>query len=275
MFYNKVINDSICYFKFNECRDLQYLSYTKDDYSLLIYPIFRLVWKLRGGNFKRFLAKMFKKIEHKQINHLIIDLSDNQGGSSILCDQLLYYLCDENKIKTFQDKIKLSPLLKHKHEEYYNQIKKDYNLENCKENILVDQGKPKDYFSIQKDENSLFYMDKPKKYDGNVYLIIGEKTFSSAALLAVMIKDNNIANQIVGSPISIKPSHFGEVLSWKLPRTNAYGCCSCKLFIRPNSTNKEETLFPDVEIWNTVEDDLNQKNKALEYLINNISGINQ
>ena len=86
-------------------------------------------------------------------------------------------------------------------------------------------------------------------------------------MLAAMIKDNHLSKLIVGSPMGMSPSHFGETVFFNLPNTGARGYCSTKQFIRPDKTNTEDNIYPDVEIYNSIDDLKNGENKPLEYLL--------
>jgi hypothetical protein len=74
--------------------------------------------------------------------------------------------------------------------------------------------------------------------------LVGNETFSSAAMVAVLLADNNLAT-IVGNPMGMGASHNGEVLEFKLPNTGTTGSLSCKKFIRPNALNKPDELKID------------------------------
>ena len=71
-----------------------------------------------------------------------------------------------------------------------------------------------------------------------------------------LARDNNIGI-IVGENSTYSPSHYGEVLPFRLPNTNVVGSVCCKYFVRPDSQHVDDkTLAPDVVI------DLSDKAKA-------------
>ena len=277
LFHYKIIEDkSICYFHYQECRDLQFLKFDKEEFKPL-YHLYYVAWWLRGGNFSKFLKKMFKEIDKKNIDNLIVDLRDNSGGSSILNEQFIEYITSSNKIKDYSEGFKLSELLKKSHPEYFNQVvsryKKIYHCDSIKLPIYLSPESP---FQINtssdsnclRDVNSPFYMKEPKKkFKGHIYIITGPKTFSSAAMLAIKLRDNNLVT-IVGTPMGQKPTQFGEFLKFKLPLTKVRGQVSCKKFYRPDrSKDNQPTLYPDIEIWNTINDKINGTDRAFDKLI--------
>jgi hypothetical protein len=78
---------------------------------------------------------------------------------------------------------------------------------------------------------------------GRIFVIIGRRTFSSAALNAVDFRNRTRAI-LVGEPTSASPNHFGEVKSLLLPATGLTVFHSTKHFT-PDKTNAD-TIHPDL-----------------------------
>ncbi len=79
----------------------------------------------------------------------------------------------------------------------------------------------------------------------NIYIIIGRKTFSSALLNALEIKEK-IDPVFIGEPTGGKPNHYGEVKNFRLPNSNLKVWYSTKYF--EFSSNNEDSLEPDIYI---------------------------
>ena len=277
LFHYKILKDkSICYFHYQECYDLQFLKFDKKNYKPL-YHLFYVAWWLRGGNFSNFLKKMFKEIEKKNIDNLIVDLRDNSGGSSILNEQFIEYITSSEKIKDYSEGLKLSNLLKKTHPAYFDKVvsryKKIYHCDSIKFPIYLSVESPVliDTFSDSnylRDINSPFYMKEPKKkFKGHIYILTGSNTFSSAAMLAIKLRDNNLVT-IVGTPMGQKPTQFGQFLNFRLPLTGVRGHVSSKkLYLPDRSKNNETTLYPDIEIWNTINNEINGRDIVFEKLL--------
>lgn len=76
-----------------------------------------------------------------------------------------------------------------------------------------------------------------------------------------LARDNHIG-MIVGASSTFSPSHYGEVLPYRLPNTDVVGTISCKFFARPDAEHiDDKTLVPDVAI------DLSDKEKAWEEIL--------
>ena len=85
-------------------------------------------------------------------------------------------------------------------------------------------------------------------------------TFSSANMLCVWVRDGNLG-VIIGEPSPNSPCHYGDILYLSLPNSHIFATVSHKRFIRPDESNTETMLIPDVQ---TSSDEAYQK--ALEYM---------
>ena len=89
---------------------------------------------------------------------------------------------------------------------------------------------------------------QPKIFDGQVVFVMGKRTFSSAGMLFTLARDNHIGT-IIGTTSTFSPSHYGEVLPYRLPNTGVLGSISCKFFARPDAaTVDDKCLEPDVKV---------------------------
>lgn len=76
--------------------------------------------------------------------------------------------------------------------------------------------------------------------------------------MMTLVRDNHLGT-IVGTNSTFSPSHYGEVLPYRLPNTGVIGTISCKFFARPDKEHiDDKTLVPDVAI------DLTDKVKAFD-----------
>lgn len=201
--------------------------------------------------FEDFLNSCLEEIEKNNIKKVIVDLRWNTGGSFILGNQLLYAL-NVDKYEGFSSDINVSELYKLQNGAI------DNNLTPVVDNSADDASSPKLTVGVEKIK---------RIFSGDVYFITSEWTFSSAVMLATIVKDNNLF-KIVGEPISERPSHFGEVLFLKLPNTNIVCSLSSKLFHRPNKLkDNEETLYPDVTIYKTYDDIKNGRDAVYEWIV--------
>ncbi|MFA6402701.1 MAG: S41 family peptidase [Salinivirgaceae bacterium] len=278
LFEYTVLKDlNTCYFKFSECADIQYVNANPGFMKPLPDWLIKFFWYFRGGDFHKFLRKMFNNIEDSHIDNLVIDLRENKGGTSILGYQLLDYLTDIEKIDDYSESIMLSDLLRNNHPAYFSEILLENNIDTSglKVPIMIEPKKSSqdEINKYLRAQDSPYFQSKPKqKFTGNVFVLVSNDTFSSAAMLAVLLSDNNIA-KTVGNAISTNPSHYGEVLEFTLKNTGVQGTLSCKIFIRPATGKGISELPIDIRISNSVLDTHNGNDKEFETLIKTISKI--
>ena len=237
---------SICYLQFNMC------------YDSLNYPQL-------GQRFDDFVEEMMAEIEDKSIQTLVVDVRNNGGGNSGLCDLLLSYLTDYDKMKNMGCKVRMSELL----------LKHQPNLSGVELNdgTKPDFGDVFDYWEIKRDNPEevasahRINHDPGKIFKGSVIFISGRGTYSSAGLLLTLARDNNIGT-IIGETSGHRPSHYGDVLSFNLPNTDTNATVSCRHFTRPNENlNNETELVPDVVL--NLSDYTIEKDPAWEWIIKN------
>lgn len=244
-FYYDVIDSlSVCYLQFNMC------------YDSLNYPQL-------GQRFDDFVEGMMAEIENKSIQTLVVDVRNNGGGNSGLCDLLLSYLTDYDKMKNMGCKVRMSELL----------IKHQPNLAGVELNdgTKPDFGDVFDYWEIKRENPEeaasahRINHDPDKIFKGNVIFISGMGTFSSAGLLLTLARDNNIGT-IIGETSGHRPSHYGDVLRFNLPNTDTNATVSCRHFTRPDKKlNSEIELVPDVVL--NLSDYTMEKDPAWDYIV--------
>ena len=223
--YQLFPDESICYLQFNQCVNAS------------DYP------------FATFLNDMFAKMEEGHIKTLVVDVQYNGGGSSQLCDELLAHLYPLRETKFFTTYIRFSDVMA-----AYNpriaEVKKNWEGDGHKDE-LYQQPAPKIPADYQ----------QPKVYGGQVVFVMGKKTFSSAGMLLTSARDNHIGT-IIGTTSTFTPSHYGEVLPYRLPNTGVLGSISCKFFARPDVATVDDTsMEPDVAI------NLDDKDGSWQYIV--------
>lgn len=97
----------------------------------------------------------------------------------------------------------------------------------------------------------------------NLVVLCDRYTFSSATMLCVYVRDGKLGT-LIGEPSSNLPSMYGDILYFALPNSHIYGTVSHKKFVRPDETNDERMLIPDIQ---TSSEDAYEA--AVEYLNRN------
>ncbi|MFH0733348.1 MAG: S41 family peptidase [bacterium] len=243
-FSYKIIKDkNLCYIQFNRFVDKRI-----GEMYINMLPWYKRwlakTYSFFGGNigipddyFEDFVNECVTNMKANNITKVLIDLRNNSGGSSYLGD-LLFYAFGVDKYKSFSADIKYSELLKMQMEAAGREYKPTTNNDTITDN-----------FAYTKNAEGVEKITQ--RINADVYVAVGEWTFSSAVMFATTAADNKIF-KVIGEPISERPSHFGEVLFMKLPNTKRVCTLSCKQFHRPDTTkDNDETLYPDVKIYKT------------------------
>ena len=218
--------------------DMEHIMHRHDsnyDYQLfpdqsICYLQFNQCVNTKDYPFAKFLDDMFAKMDE---------------------DELLVHLYPLDKMKFFTTYLRFSNLMA-----AYNPriaiAKKSWEDDGHK-NDLYQMPAPKIPTDFQ----------QPKPFEGQVVFVMGKRTFSSAGMLFTMARDNHIGT-IIGTTSTFRPSHYGEILPYRLPNTGVLGSISCKFFTRPDAaTVNDESMEPDVKI------NLDDKDASWRYILEN------
>lgn len=260
--YTILKDERACYLQWNTMMDIRVIGRLSFPMNLLAYPV---AWYKGIGYFDNFLERMFEGMQEEGVVTLIVDIRGNGGGSSPYGDQLLYHLDVPSNIRNLSTAIRFSPLYREffpeAYEGYAAGYSRKYGGKKLPDSLIVTS----DFMQADTSAGGSFrnvadpksgYYIKPDRttFNGNVYFLVGDGTFSSAIILASLVEDNKLFTT-VGQPTRGRPSHFGETLVLKLPNSGIVCRISCKKFFRPDtSKDSEDALYPDVIIWPTFED---------------------
>lgn len=281
-FYYKTDKEgNYAYLQMNTCLDYVSVKSEIASYTHLFIRPFALAYlkkqKKDARNFGLTLQSLFKEINEKEIDNLIIDLRNNTGGDERTGKQLLWYLDGTEDIKGFTTYINVS--------DYFRQtVKQDYKKYNRKyrekqgvpmpnrEVNLNDEIFGQSYFDDITQKDSPYLLDASiPKFKGKVYVLIGNMTFSAAQMLATTIADNKLSTMI-GHPTGNKPTGQTGFSLLKLPHTKNTVTLSYMFMERPDhSKNEERSLFPDIEISSGFQEFINGTDVGFEYIMREIN----
>ena len=154
----------------------------------------------------------------KGMNKVIIDVRGNPGGDSRTCEKLLKIL--GMKVPEYSMYLRYSP--KAAAQNGYKKTSGHYyhkgSVKKAKKNPKID------------------------------LIVLTDRSFSSATMLAVYVRDGKLG-RIVGEPSANMPCAYGDNIYFSLPNSGITGTLSHKQFIRPDVSRKNERmLVPDDEI---------------------------
>ncbi len=161
--------------------------------------------------FKLFLEGSFKTIKEENIKDLIIDISHNSGGDSSLNDLLIPYFTNKKYRQSSKRLWKISDI---SIEELNNRGFKEKYGDNYIEQFRVGDSNILDF-----DEEDDYTHEKPQYFfNGNTYVLIGHKTYSSANMLADAVSTYDLAT-LIGAATGEKTNDFGEQKTALLPHS--------------------------------------------------------
>lgn len=190
--------------------------------------------------FNKFLDETFEKINNENIANIIVDLRENGGGNSRLGNLLIEHIYDGKYTQANRMDIKISDeIIKH-----YIDLAKEENASDEEIQEMKDQymGSIGECISFGSGPSRQF-LDKAK-FEGDVYFLIGKRTFSSAVMLASTVKDYNIG-YLIGEETGGIATHYGDLYSFTLPNSDINMVVSHKYFVRPNGLDTGRGVLPD------------------------------
>ncbi|MCI5057974.1 MAG: S41 family peptidase [Flavobacteriales bacterium] len=290
----KIAKDSnICYFQYNACYDsLEIEEGLKDYVKPWLRPMARYFvrkqFKKQKPNsmlrqyvnfeepvFANFLEKMISEMETQNVENLIIDLRANNGGSLFTNLQLLYHLTDQEGLNHFDEKIYTSYVYRTVFNRDYDKISGAFRKKHKRsipEDTLVLKSSLIELplFETINNSNSAYYLPKSRKrFQGNVFVLFGPKTYSAGALLATLFKDHNLGITI-GTRVSNSAIGATNYTPFKLPRTKTKCSSSSTILIRPDTT-AGHLLEPDVWVEPSLKGILNGEDEAFDYILERIN----
>ena len=257
--YNIMPEKQLCYLRFS--------SFT-DHNTLKMYELYGMSVGMTEEqlaqipDFGLYLYEMFTEMNRQRIKTLVIDVRNNGGGNSKLCDQLLSWLKPIEEIREMSTMTRISKLW----ETQYPDMALTYREKFQKKGVAYRWGELYDLSILDHEESEKSEMDmmidqlfvmnhsRDSLFTGKVIFMQGKDTFSSAGMLITKAVDNGIGI-VIGENSVYTPSAYGDILTWELPNTHIQGFISHKIFVRPDASKKNESaIIPDIPLLETWED---------------------
>ncbi len=217
-------------------------------------------------DYEKFYQTNFKKIDSLNIEHLILDIQTNGGGTEGNENLLFSYLTNKVVQKYKQVTMLPKPYLKNKHKQGY--IEDKWNFKDT----IAKRGE----FTLFSDYYSDLGYKKPNQkliYDGKLYVLISGRTFSGGAEFASLIKMTNrgiFVGEETGGAYEGNVSGYSEYI--KLPKTNIEIKIPTVHFqINVIPEIKGRGVIPDYEVPQTWKDYLNGRNTKKDFTIKTIT----
>ena len=173
--------------------------------------------------FEGFIDESFAEAKALGVQTLIIDVRDNPGGNTDTAAYLASYIADE----PFR---------------LVSELKEKLNEDN--RGLFNYKGEPGDLL-LEEWEDYIDPQQGPLRFEGDVYLLIGEITYSSAIVLATTVKDYNMAI-LVGQQTGGFANQTAQGNLFNLPNSELRAYVPTRLLLRPSGDTAVHGVIPDV-----------------------------
>lgn len=192
-----------------ERKQLELCSYKIDKENSL--GIFTLNRCEMSAEYTDRLLEFFSAVRDNNIGNIAVDLRSNGGGTTEVINEFLRYI-NISDYKLFGG----------------TDIRIGGNLISYRDEITPNK-----------------HVDNA--FDGRVYVLTSQYTFSSAMDFATVIQDNGIG-KVIGEIPGNMPTAYGDKLGFQLPESKLLLGVSYKKFYRVDINKSEEPLIPDCTV---------------------------
>jgi hypothetical protein len=220
--------------------------------------------KTTKQKFSKFIQKVFKQIKNKKTESLIIDLRQNSGGEMLYANELFSYLAKDSY--RFLDKVEVTSNKKLT-ELRLTEISK-IAVHNPKRVAEGDSG----VYLVKENYYKFLAVQQPKKsgFKGNVYVLIGKKTFSAATLFSILAYSEK-RGLLIGEETGggAKGLNGGDFIDIALPITGLQLEVPVEKWVKiiPRYAYPNRGVIPHHLIQNSIEDELNNQDKVLQFTL--------
>ena len=217
-------------------------------------------------NFRPFCDSTFTIMKTKGYKNLVIDIRENVGGTTRLNDILFEYITNKpvtqfERVETKVSKDKKKDFIS-RNREYSGWFKWHhylwYPFYIRKNALRKEMMTSKNGTFLTQNFEPRKPIDNPLLFEGKIYLLIGNKTYSSAACLAAALKCYNIAT-IVGQETGEPTCFTADWVGVQLPNTKLKCAISSKrLFLACGKCDGNgvipDFIIPEADSRNEFED---------------------
>jgi len=220
--------------------------------------------------FQAELKSIFKEINQKKIEHLIIDIRQNKGGYPLNSINAFSYLTNQ----PFKQQQATSVITSNLPEEEYSQnLVNGYIYKTFFEKYYQNALKKENEWISMTDENEPLMIPNKKRFKGKVYLLVGGKTFSAGASFALFCKNQGIT--LIGEETGggYYSQTGGYPIIYTLPNSKIKVLIS---FVKMSRFSKDKTVkkgsgvLPDIKINLTQHNLINGTDGQLDYIVKEI-----
>ena len=211
--------------------------------------------------FSQFLEEMFTTAERQGVHSLIIDIRRNQGGASAFGDELLSYLSHQSFAQFSRVDTLISDEARKYFVGYVPAFIRWFPVQYFHPFLRpLWKGKTGEMASVSFD--AVEPVDNSLRFSGDIYLLIGPGTMSSASLFAATLQHQKLAT-LVGSPTGGYATLYGNLMDVYLPNTGL------KVWMPTGIINGNSfgPIVPEHVVSQSVPDTVRRRDTVLEYAV--------
>ncbi len=230
--------------------------------GILKFPTFDTK-QLKKKDYKRQLNSFFSRLAKEKVKHLIVDIRDNGGGEPVPTQELISYLYNKEfvmykEVYTIANKIKDKKYFKKQGVGWLNlmswtRVKKE------KEH----------YYTPRNDEGRDTYTSKKNAFQGQLYILTNGNSFSAAGEFASFMRHGTGA-VFIGEEVGGNKFQATAGVSYTVILPHSQQKVSIPLVVYKMNVNAENDghgVKPDHRVRNTIEDELEGKDRVMDYAI--------
>lgn len=248
--------------QYNDGNKSKPLSFESDSKTaVLTYPTFDSK-TLKKANYKALLKTSFAEIKAKKIEHLIIDVRNNEGGDIVPTQELISYLLDEEfviykEVYTITNKIKDKKYYKKQGVSWLN-LFSWLSLKETNDN----------HYRRRNKEGMDTYLPKKNNFKGRLYVLTNGNSFSSTGEFTSFIKHHRSDVFFVGEEVGGNEFQNTSGVSYTITLPNSKQKVTIPLVVfelNIDSKNSGHGIKPNHWVRNTIEDELNGEDSVMDF----------
>ncbi|MEL6812134.1 MAG: S41 family peptidase [Bacteroidota bacterium] len=222
---------------------------------------------LNQEQFQSKLKEIFKQIKRSKTENLIIDLRQNDGGYPENANYAFSHIAKESFIQPKNQQVVISQLPS---EEYSQEIINDDSYESFFEKYFQNSVKIENKWVVYAPGHEASMVPAKKRFKGQVYALVGGKTFSAGSTFALNCKNQGIPliGEETGGGYYLHTGGYPVI--YTLPHSKIKMMMSfvkVEKNVRDQTVNKGSGVLPDIEVQLTVEDLIQERDSQLEYIL--------
>ena len=224
-------------------------------------------FQLNVDKFREELKIIFKNINRKKVENLIIDIRQNEGGYPLNSINAFSYIAHQPFKQQKSSSVSTSSLPEENHSQ---NLVNGYTYKTFFEKYYQNAPKKENEWILMTDENEPFMIPNKNGFKGKTYVLIGGKTFSAGSSFALFCKNQGIT--LIGEETGggYYTQTGGYPIIYTLPNSKIKVLIS---FVKISRYTKDETvkkgsgIVPDIEFPITINDLIDGTDRRLDYVL--------